>query len=163
MLPHLNAAYNLARWMCRNDHDAEDLVQESFLRAYRFFPAFQGGDGRGWLLTIVRNTCFTWLRRSKERGVMAVFDERIHDSAADAADPEVTLVQAAGNAPVRDCLEALPPEYREVMVMRELEDLSYKEIAEAISTPLGTVMSRLSRARKRMEACLRLRRAGSKA
>src|SRR4051794_2273041 len=86
MLPHLNAAYNLARWMCRNDHDAEDLVQESYLRAYRFFPAFHGGDGRGWLLTIVRNTCFTWMRRSKERGAMTVFDERIHDSAASDAD-----------------------------------------------------------------------------
>src|SRR5437868_5630306 len=121
IVPHLNAAYNLARWLARNEHDTEDIVQEAYLRAFRFFDGFKGGDGRAWLLAVVRNTCLTWLRR--EKGSSVVFDERTHRT-NEGANPERALVHEAKLGSLRECLESLPVEYREVVVMRELEELS---------------------------------------
>ena len=154
MMPHLDASYNLARWLTGNDHDAEDLVQEAFLRAYRFFDSFRGGDGRAWLLAVVRNTCYTWLAQHRRRDAPASFDETIHSGAGDAFSPEKMLQEKAAEQRVRDALEELPPEFREVVVLRELEGYSYKEIAALVGIPLGTVMSRLARARERLQQCL---------
>jgi RNA polymerase sigma-70 factor, ECF subfamily len=156
VMPHLNAAYNLARWLMRNEHDAEDVVQEAYLRAFRFFDGFQGGDGRGWLLAIVRNSCRTLLRQSGGRESAAEFDEQMHSARAPGSDPEERMLRQTGIDSVRHCIDGLPAEYREVIVLRELEEMSYKEIAEAASVPLGTVMSRLARARARLQDCLSL-------
>jgi RNA polymerase sigma-70 factor (ECF subfamily) len=151
VLPHLNAAYNLARWLTRDAHDAEDLVQESCLRAFRSFESFHGQDPKAWLLTVVRNTCFTWLKKNGRQPVE--FDERIH-SLEDVPDAEAVLLNHAALGSLNDCLEALPVEFREAIVLRELEELSYKEIADIARVPVGTVMSRLARARKRLQQCL---------
>ena len=153
VMPHLPAAYNLARWLTRNDHDAEDLVQEAYLRAFRSFETFQGVDGRAWLLAVVRNTCLTWLRK-KGRHPTEEFDEQAHSAASDAPDAESLLLNQAALGSLNDCLEALPLEFREVIVLRELEELSYKEISDIARVPVGTVMSRLARARKRLQQCL---------
>jgi len=153
VLPHIDAAYNLARWLTRNDHDAQDVVQESYLRALKSFGGFHGSDGRPWLLTIVRNTCYTWLKRHRSPK-LTEFDEAIHVRQTDQPDPEASLVRSAQKRLVREALESLPVEFREVMVMRELEELSYKEIAAMAGIPVGTVMSRLARARKRLQASL---------
>ena len=161
MLPHLDAAYNLARWLMRNEHDAEDAVQEAYLRALRFFEGFHGGEGRAWLLAIVRNTCRTLLQQSGSRQPAAEFDEERH-AVESGAGPEDRLLQQAEVDSVRRCIEGLPAEYREVIVMRELEQLSYKEIAGAASVPLGTVMSRLARARARLQECLAIRVRGAR-
>lgn len=153
VIPHLNAAYNLARWLTRNGPDAEDLVQEACLRAFRSFDTFQGRDGRAWLLAVVRNTCFTWLK--KRGGQPAVeFDEQVHSFAAPSADAESVLLNQAALGSLQDCLEALPLEFSEAIVLRELEELSYKEISDIAGVPVGTVMSRLARARKRLQQCL---------
>jgi RNA polymerase sigma-70 factor (ECF subfamily) len=157
VVPHLDAAFNLARWLTRNQHDAEDVVQEAYLRAYRYFDSFHGGDGKAWLLAVVRNTCLTWRRREHgtAHGLAKVpFDEEIHGSGADPATAESNLVEEEGLANVRDCLESLPPEFRGVLVMRELEEMAYRDIAEVTSLPIGTVMSRLSRARQRLQDCV---------
>ena len=153
VMPHLPAAYNLARWLTRNDHDAEDLVQEAYLRAFRSFETFQGVDGRGWLLAVVRNTCLTWLRK-KGLHPTEEFDEQAHSAASDAPDAESLLLNQGALDSLNDCLEALPLEFREVIVLRELEELSYKEISDIARVPVGTVMSRLARARKRLQQCL---------
>ena len=153
LLPHLNAAYNLARWLTRNGDDAEDLVQEAYLRAFRSFDAFRGEDGHAWLLAVVRNTCFTWLRKKGERP-MEEFDERVHGAADQSPDAESVLLNQAALGSLNNCLEALPLEYREAIVLRELEELSYKEISGIARVPVGTVMSRLARARKRLQQCL---------
>lgn len=152
-MPHLNAAYNLARWLTRNEHDAEDLVQESYLRAFRAVETFQGQDARAWLLAIVRNTCFTWLKK-KGAQPFVEFDEQMHTAAGDSSNAESILLNRAALASLQDCLEALPPEFREAIVLRELEELSYKEISGIAGVPVGTVMSRLARARKRLSECL---------
>ena len=157
ILPHLDAAYNLARWLVRNPQDAQDVVQESFLRAFRFFPNYSGGDPKAWLLAIVRNTCFTW-SRSANRHASEPFDEGSHRSSNPAPTAEDRLAAADETAALRDCIDLLPPEFREVIVMRELEEMSYRQIAEAASVPEGTVMSRLSRARKRLEDCVKRKR-----
>jgi RNA polymerase sigma factor (sigma-70 family) len=162
MLPHLKAAYNLAGWMTRNPQDAEDLVQESYVKALRYFDGFQGGDGRAWLLAIVRNTCLTALRRKNSSESAQEFDERIHSGNSAPPDPEKALMSQADAALLHGCIEALPLEYREVLVMRELEELSYKEISEVASVPIGTIMSRLSRARKRLQECVTSRAGGRK-
>jgi RNA polymerase sigma-70 factor (ECF subfamily) len=154
VLPHLEAAYNLARWLCRNDHDAEDLVQEAYLRAYRFFDRFHGEDGRPWLLAVVRNTCYTWLKQHREQEALARFDEAIHSGDSEALDPQQQLQRKATGQMLHEALEELPPEYREVVILRELEGCSYKEIAAIVGIPLGTVMSRLARARDRLLQCL---------
>jgi RNA polymerase sigma-70 factor (ECF subfamily) len=147
LLPHLDAAYNLARWLTGNDHDAEDVVQEAFLRALRFFTGFRGGDGRTWLLAVVRNTCFTWLKRNRPRADVIPFTDALQVPAGPTFDPTVRLHANADRAELRRALESLPLEFREAVVLRELEGLSYKEIATVTSAPLGTVMSRLARGR----------------
>ncbi len=154
ILPHLDAAYNLAHWLVRNPQDAQDVVQESFLRAFRFFPGFNGGDPKAWLLAIVRNTCFTW-SRSANRAVAEPFDEASHRPLNPAPTAEERLAAEGDAAMLRNCIELLPTEFREVIVMRELEEMSYRQIAQAASVPEGTVMSRLSRARKRLEECVK--------
>jgi RNA polymerase sigma-70 factor (ECF subfamily) len=147
ILPHFDAAYNLARWMTRNTSDAEDITQEAMLRAFRFFDTFRGENGRVWLLTIVRNTCLTWIRRHLPQQNSAEFDERLHTDLQASLTPESEYLRQATGEQVRRAIEHLPPEYREVVLMRELEQLSYKEIATVTQSPLGTVMSRISRGR----------------
>ena len=150
VLPHLDAAYNLARWTTQNDHDAEDVVQETCLRALRFINSFRGDDGRAWVLSIVRNTCATWLGKNRTPSVTAEALEDIADIGAD-SNPEQIALRRVDIELLRKALEELPDEFREVIVLRELENLSYEEIAAVVGTPLGTVMSRLARARKRLQ------------
>jgi RNA polymerase sigma-70 factor (ECF subfamily) len=150
MLPHLNAAYNLARWLTHNGHDVDDVVQESYLRAFRFFDRYQHGDSKAWLLAIVRNTCRTWLRREDAARSAVIFDEGALFASADGPSAEERLAEASRAQTLRNCIAALPEEYREVLVMRELEEMSYREIAEVAGVPVGTVMSRLFRARKQL-------------
>ena len=156
-LPHLPAAYNLARWLVRNDQDAEDVVQEAYLRAFKFFGGYRGGESRTWLLTIVRNTCYSWLQRNRSRELTGSIDDTHEDATIDFANPELQLVQDANSQMVHESLAELPLEFREVMVMRELEELSYKEIATIADLPIGTVMSRIARGRKRLHTLLATR------
>jgi RNA polymerase sigma factor (sigma-70 family) len=156
ILPHLDAAYNLARWLMRNDADADDAVQDAYLRALRFFGGFRGGDGRAWLLAIVRNTCYSKLKRNRVQEVQTAFDEEIHGQNPDAPGPETVLLESLDAAALQRAVEALPEEFREVVVMRELQGLSYKEIASVTEVPIGTVMSRLARARGRLQRTLKL-------
>ena len=149
VLSNLDAAYNLARWLTRDDRDAEDMVQEACLRAFRFFDSFHGGDSRAWLLTIVRHTCYTWLRKNRAHEFVAL-DEELDGVETD-LNPEELLLQNADQQLLRKAVEELPIEFREVIILRELEGLSYKEIAHVTGVPLGTVMSRLARARKRLQ------------
>ena len=163
VLPHLPAAYNLARWLVRNDADAEDVVQEAYLRAFKFFGGYRGGESRTWLLTIVRNTCYSWLQRNRSRELTDSIDDAPEAVTIDLSNPELRLLQDADAQMVRECLADLPLEFREVMVMRELEELSYKEIATIAELPIGTVMSRLARGRKRLHSLLAPRmRVGTK-
>jgi RNA polymerase sigma-70 factor (ECF subfamily) len=161
-LPHLAAAYNLARWLVHNDHDAEDLVQEAFLRAFKSFGGYYGGNSRSWLLTIVRNTCYTWLQNNRVLHVTEPIDDKLDELGLDFADPEVLLLQSVDAQIVRQALTELPVEFREVVVLREIEGFSYKEIADVVDLPIGTVMSRLARGRKRLHALL-ARRMGKEA
>jgi RNA polymerase sigma-70 factor (ECF subfamily) len=154
ILPHINAAFNLARWMIKNDQDAEDVVQESYLRAYKYFSSYQGGDSRAWLLTIVRNTCYTWLHENQAQALTVDLDEEISSAEIDGDDPEQRLQIKADQQSVTHALEELPAAYRELIVLRELEGMSYKEIALIARVPIGTVMSRLARARQRLKAYL---------
>jgi len=158
VLPHLDTAYNLARWLVRNDADAEDLTQEAVLRAFRFFGGFHGGDSRAWLLTIVRNTCYTWLQQERAYQHFTPFEEEIHS--VEGATRETVLVEGVDRQMLNQALEELPMEFREVIILRELEDLSYKEIAGIANIPVGTVMSRLARARKRLQLSLTTRKEG---
>jgi len=154
VLPHLNAAYNLARWLTRNDHDAEDVVQDAYLRALRFFGGFRGDDGRAWLLAIVRNTCYDFLRSHRPQELTEAFDEEVHTTVDNDQSPETVLIRRADQAMVRRAVETLPLPLREVIILRELEGLSYKEIADASGIKIGTVMSRLARARARLQQLL---------
>ena len=147
VLPHLDAAYNLAWWLTRNEEDAKDIVQEVFVRALRFFGGFRGGNIRAWLLRIVRNTCYTWLRRNRPQQSIVEFDESLFHPDQAALNPEEALLQDRKRKLIGLALEALPPKFREVVILREWEEMSYKEISEVTATPPGTVMSRLSRAR----------------
>jgi RNA polymerase sigma-70 factor (ECF subfamily) len=158
VLPHLDAAYNLARWLTRNDHDAEDVTQEACARAYRFFETFHDGNARTWLLTIVRRTCYSWLDKHRPDSRATVFDEDVHSlesgdghGTAGGASPEALLLVNADLRQLRECLEQLPRELREALILRELEGLSYKEISAVTEAPLGTVMSRLARARNQLQ------------
>jgi len=154
VLPHLDAAYNLARWMMCNGQDAQDVAQEAYLRALRFFPGFRDGDARAWLLKIVRNTCYTWLHVNRPLREAAEFDEHSLSPASYAPNPEnIVLQKDCGNL-VRKALEMLAPHSREVLILRELEGMSYKEIAEVTGMPMGSVMSTLSRARDRLRQAL---------
>jgi RNA polymerase sigma factor (sigma-70 family) len=156
VIPHLNAAYNLSRWLTRNSQDAEDVVQQSYLKAFSSFETFHGNgvdEARAWLLTVVRNTCFTWLRK-KGTQPLTEFDEQLHSPDDLTPDGESILLNRAALSSLNGCLEALQPEFREAIVLRELEELSYKEISEIVRVPVGTVMSRLARARKRLQGCM---------
>jgi RNA polymerase sigma-70 factor (ECF subfamily) len=156
-MPHLNAAYNLARWLTHNDHDAEDVVHESVIRAMRYIGSFRGDSARAWLLQIVRNTTFSWLRENRSADVVALDDN--DDSwqqvaAPSAEEPPALAMRNAERRQINDAIAALPVVYREALVLRELEDLSYAEIARIADVPIGTVMSRLARARALMREAL---------
>ncbi|MDP9112328.1 MAG: sigma-70 family RNA polymerase sigma factor [Acidobacteriota bacterium] len=146
MWPHMRAAYNLARWLVRNEQDAEDIVQDSFLKAYKAQESFRGSDSRVWMLSIVRNTALDFLRRYKSRGLTSL-ENQIQDPEDRASNPERGLLERSRREQVRAAISRLEPEFREVIVLREIESLSYKEIAAVLGIPMGTVMSRLSRAR----------------
>jgi len=150
VLPHLDAAYNLARWLTRNERDAEDVVQEAFLRALRHYRTFKGGDARPWLLAIVRNTYYTWRKHNRLPQENILLEEDKQQIAEDAPDPEQILLRETDRQQLRSALRQLPKEFLEVIVLREFEELSYKEIAQVMQVPSGTVMSRLARARKRL-------------
>ena len=154
ILPHLDAAYNLARWLTGNDHDAQDVVQDASLRALKFFGGFRGGNSRAWFLTIVRNAFYNWLDKNRPREVSAAGDEELLTVEDPAVDPELLFARSANIAAVRGAIEQLPVEFREITVLRELEEFSYKEIARIAGVPIGTVMSRLARARKQLQEIL---------
>ena len=155
LVPHRNCAYNLARWLMRNRDDAEDVVQEAYARAFRYASGFHGGDPRAWLLAIVRNTCYGWLRKSGTSDRVEVFDEEVHSHEVSELNPEQQLLRRADTALAEAALAALPVRFREVLVLREMEGLSYKEISAALGMPIGTVMSTLSRARERLRETAR--------
>ena len=151
VLVHLDSAYNLARWLLRSEHDAQDVVQEASLRAFRSFGDFCGGDGRCWLLAIVRNACCTWLERNYRNATEPLNEDELDQVASDDDDPQGQLIRQADAQQVRGAIDALPPAFREAIVLRDLEGLSYKEISGITGVPIGTVMSRLARGRKRLE------------
>src|SRR5260221_9100829 len=154
VLPHLQPAFNYARWLTRSEADAEDVVQDAYMRAFKFFSSFRGEDARAWLLTIVRNTWYGRFPRGAGRLPMSSIDETGDDPLDEGLDPEALLMQRQTVEHVRQTLETLPGDFREVLVLRELEGLSYKEIAAIVGIPIGTVMSRLARARERLESAL---------
>jgi RNA polymerase sigma-70 factor, ECF subfamily len=154
VLPHLDSAFNLARWLIGNEHDAEDVVQDAYLRAVKFFDSFRGGDARPWLITIVRRVCYDWLERNRAHQSLAVFDEELHSDQGGSFDPAQLALRQESREALRQALAELPVEFREVLVLRELEGLSYKEIAAITNLPPGTIMSRLARARERLRHCL---------
>ena len=154
LVNHLDASYNLAKWLTQNEHDAEDVVQDAYVRAIRHFGSFHGGEGKAWLLAIVRNLCYDSMRRKGVRERTASFDEEVHNKCVTTADPEATLLQKERAGLLRQALGELPVELREVLVLRELDELSYREIASIARVPIGTVMSRLSRARRRLQTVL---------
>ncbi len=155
ILPHLDAAYNLARWLTATNEDAEDVLQEACLRAVKFFSGYDGRNARAWLLTIVRRTCYTWLAKNRSQDVMLTsFDEDLHSGQFADGEPHAQLMREADRQMVHQALEELPIELREMIVLRELEGLSYKEAAAVAEIPLGTVMSRLARGRHRLEQLL---------
>ena len=151
VLPHLNAAYSLAHYLLGDDDDAQDATHDAFLRALRHFGGFRGEDARAWLLTIVRNACHTWYRRRRAGEKAIAFDEELHGEAGGEEHPEAALLRSVDRDTVSRALDTLPAEFREVIVLRELQGLSYREIAEITEVPVGTVMSRLSRARRHLE------------
>ena len=154
VLPHLDSAYNLARWLTRNDQEAEDMVQEAYLRAFRFFPGFRGGDARAWLMKIVRNSCYTWMHVNRHHKDFIEFDEDLFSPDSRPLNPEESVLQIDNGAMVRKAMEQLPVNAREVLVLRELQGMSYREIADITGMPAGTVMSSLSRARDRLRQVL---------
>jgi len=148
-MPHLDAAYNLARWLAGNDHDAADIVQDASVRAFRFAAQCRGENARAWLLTIVRNTAFTWLKKNRPRAVVSIDDDEMAE--IEDTNRAADSFHGADANVLRAALEALPLEFREALVLRELEGCSYKEIAEVAGVPVGTVMSRLARARRQLQ------------
>ena len=153
VLPHLDAAHRLARWLMRDKHDAEDVVQEASLRAFRYFRTFVGGDGRAWFLRIVRNTCYGWRRHGYQTPVDS-FDEAQHSGTGPQSDPETLLLQTDDAGSLARALSSLPDPWHQILVLRELEGLSYRELSDVIGIPIGTVMSRLSRAREALRSAL---------
>ena len=157
MLPHLDAAYNLAKWLLRNEQDAQDVVQEAFLRAFKSFGGFHGSNGRAWLLTIVRNTSYTLLKKHRVADLTTPFDEEIHASGDESVSAATILERSEDTELIRKAMDELPPELREILTLRHHEDLSYKEIADIAQIAPGTVMSRLARARAKLKECLAAR------
>ena len=157
MLPHLDAAYNLAKWLLRNEQDAQDVVQEAFLRAFKSFGGFHGSNGKAWLLTIVRNTSYTLLKKNRVADLTTPFDEEIHAS-DDGSVSAATILERSEDAElIREAMDELPAEFREILTLRHQEDLSYKEIADIAQISPGTVMSRLARARAKLKERLAAR------
>jgi RNA polymerase sigma-70 factor (ECF subfamily) len=154
MLPHLDAAHNLARWLLRNEQDAQDVVQEAYLRAFRSFSGFHGTNGRAWLLTIVRNTSYTLLKKNRAVDFTTPFDEEIHATGHESVSPATILEHSEDAELIKEAMDELPAEFREILVLRHQEGLSYKEIADIAQIPLGTVMSRLARARDKLKEYL---------
>jgi RNA polymerase sigma factor (sigma-70 family) len=159
LLPHMNSAFNVARWLTHNDQDAQDVVQEAYLRAFRYFGGFRGEDARAWLLSIVRNTFYTWHQQNRGHAADTTeFEEEVHSLESGAAgqddSPEAALIRSQSQKRVHKALRSLRLEFREVVVLRELEELSYKEIAVIVGIPMGTVMSRLGRGRQQLAALL---------
>jgi len=155
VLPHLDAAFNYARWLTKNDADAEDVVQDACVRAVRFFSSLRDDDARAWLFAIVRNAWYSRVSRRAGAAEPLPLDGTMHDPADSALDPEARLLQQHAVTRVRDAIEQLPADFREVLVLREIEGMSYKEIAAVVRAPIGTVMSRLARARDRLSAILK--------
>ena len=157
MLPHLDAAHNLARWLLRNEQDAQDVVQEAFLRAFKSFGGFHGSNGRAWLLTIVRNTSYTLLKKNRVADLTTTFDEEIHTAGHESVSPATILEHSENVELIKEAMDELPAEFREILVLRHQEGLSYKEIADIAQIPPGTVMSRLARARAKLREYLAAR------
>jgi RNA polymerase sigma factor (sigma-70 family) len=156
VLPHLDDAYTLARYLLRDEHDAQDVVQEASLRALRYFEGYGGGDARAWLLAIVRNCSRTWRKRRRVDDRTIPFDDAEEILTSEADSPDAAAVQASEQARVQRAIDSLPEEFREVIVLREVQDLSYREIGDVVGVPIGTVMSRLARARKRLAVLLEI-------
>lgn len=154
IMPHMGAAYNLARWLAGNEPDAQDVVQEAYLRAFKFFGGFRGGNSRCWLLRIVRNAFYDWLTRNRQEGKVTTFEEELHDTPAENGAPDTLLLEKANHEMLHQAIAELPVEFRETLILRELEGFSYKEIADVAEVPLGTVMSRLARAREHLRTLL---------
>ena len=150
ILPHLDAAHNLARWLVRRSDDAEDVVQEACLRAFRYFGTFRGGNARAWLLSIVRTTAYRRLQKNRAQQLATEFNEEVHSEGCEALNPETLLLQRADTQLLEQAMNHLPVRLREVLMLRELEGSSYKEIADVVGVPMGTVMSTLFRARERL-------------
>jgi len=157
MLPHMDAAHNLAKWLLRHDQDAQDVVQEAYLRAFKSFSGFHGSNGRAWLLTIVRNTSYTLLKKNRAADLTTTFDEEIHASCHESVSPATMLEPAEAAELIREPMDALPADFREILALRHQEGLSYKEIADIAQIPPGTVMSRLARARAKLKEYLAAR------
>jgi RNA polymerase sigma-70 factor (ECF subfamily) len=157
MLPHMDAAHNLARWLLRNEQDAQDVVQEAYLRAFKSFGGFHGSNGRAWLLTIVRNTSYTLLKKNRAVDLTTPFDEEIHVSGHESVSPATILEHSEDAELIREAMDELPADFREILALRQQEGLSYKEIADITQIPPGTVMSRLARARGKLREYLATR------
>ena len=152
--PHLGAAFNFARWLTHNDHDAQDIVQEAYLRAFKSFSGFHGSNGRAWLLTIVRNTAYTLLKKNRVADLTITFDEEVHASGRESVSPAAILEHAEDAELIKNAMNELPAEFREILTLRHQEELSYQEIGEILKIPTGTVMSRLARARAKLREYL---------
>jgi len=159
LLPHIDAAYNLSRWLMKNEQDAKDVVQESYIRAFRFFDTWKGeSDAKPWLLKIVRNACYTALQGNQNRQDSIEYDEDLHGDQQASSDPETFLLQKFDQVAVRSALESLPTAFREALILFELEGLSYQEIAEVTGVAAGTVMSRICRARSKLKELISQKR-----
>lgn len=164
VMPHLDAAYNLARWLVKDQHAAEDVVQDAYLRAFRYFNSFRGDDARPWLLGIVRNTCYSWLQNTKRSPEQVEFDDEIEmDESGEitmaighSESPETLLVRKSERMEINTAIQSLPASFREVIILREIEEMPYDSIAQIMHIPIGTVMSRLSRARSMLRAALQV-------
>ena len=154
MLPCMDAAHNLARWLLRNEQDAQDVVQEAYLRAFRSFAGFRGSNGRAWLLTIVRNTAYTLLKKNRTADLTTAFDEEIHATGGESISPATILEHAEDAELIKNAMDGLPAEFREILILRHQENLSYNEIGDILKIPIGTVMSRLARARGKLKQYL---------
>ena len=154
VLPHLDDAYTLARYLLRDEHDAQDVVQDAVLRALRYFEGYRDGDARAWLLAIVRNCCLTWQRRHRGDRLTVPFVDDAAEHISDSRETDMLAIERSDRAMIERAIAGLPTEFREVIVLREVEELSYKEISNVVGVPIGTVMSRLARARKRLAAAL---------